>query len=70
MLASGQLSALSRLSWITAVDFVGLKIAQGGAQDRRTYASPRRALHQIADRVLAFGGSAIFHVDQYGRPIG
>ena len=54
--SQGQSSALLRFSWIATGDFVGLKIAQGGAQDRRRYACPRRARHQIADRVLALVG--------------
>jgi hypothetical protein len=48
--------ALPILSRIAAVDFVGLKIAKGGAQDRRAHVSARRVSRHIADRVLAFGG--------------
>lgn len=53
------------LSSVAAVDFVGLEVAQGGAQDRRADATTRRALHQITDGVLAFSGPAILDVDQH-----
>ena len=53
------------LSRMAAVDFIGLEIAQGGAQERRTDATTHRALHQITDSVLALNGPAILDVDQY-----
>src|SRR2546429_3400805 len=53
------------LSRIAAIDFVGLEIAQGGAQDRRADATRARALHQVTNRVLALSGPAILDVDQH-----
>jgi hypothetical protein len=53
----------------TAINFVSLEIAAGSAQNRRTYTSPRCAFYHIANRVLAFRGPALFHVDQHRRPI-
>ena len=44
-------------SRMTAVDFVGLEIAKGGAKERRTNATTGRPLHQIADSVLVLSGS-------------
>ena len=58
------------LSSIAAIDFVDLEIEARGAKDRRNYANPRPAFHHIANRVFAFGGPAIFHIDQHGRAIG
>src|SRR6202035_3638095 len=70
-ISKGQAEAkgLANFIGIAAVDLVGLKIAKGGAQDRSADVSARRVPRHIADRVLAFGGPAIFHVDQHGRPI-
>jgi hypothetical protein len=50
--------------------FADLEIAARGAQYRHTYVNPRRAFRHIADGVFALCGSAVFHVDQYGRPKG
>ena len=53
-----------------AIDFVGLEIAQRRTKDRRTDAAPRGTLNQISNRVFAFGGAPLFHVNQHGRTVG
>jgi hypothetical protein len=51
-------------SMLRPFDFVGLQVAERRGQERRVHTTSGGALHEIADRVLAFGRAAIFHVDQ------
>jgi hypothetical protein len=48
-----------------SVDFIGLEIASSRRKEWRTDTHSGRAFRQIADRMFAFGGPTVFHIDQY-----
>ena len=58
-------NGLKSTTLATSVDFIGLEIASSRRKERRTDTHSGRAFRQIADRMLAFGGPTVFHVDQY-----
>ena len=58
-------NGLKSTTLATSVDFIGLEIASSRRKKWRTDTHSGRAFRQIADRMLAFGGPTVFHIDQY-----
>jgi hypothetical protein len=53
-----------------AIDFKGLEIAQGSAENRGADAASCCAFHKIANGVFTFGGAPFLHIHQQRGPVG
>ena len=63
--AQRDVQQLKSTTWATSVDFIGLEIAASRRKEWRTDTHSGRAFRQITDRMFAFGGPTVFHIDQY-----